>query len=173
MSASLVFELGSGGRPCLDGLWTPRAQPILHAATAAARRRRVGALGSSRYAARHRRRCCASAQHGFVRTTHSGTTPAGREPPPDRAPPSAACGLPLRASVLTSATFFVAAMRAPRLAWFLPVFYARRGPIAAPFVPVCSLAIMAFLCQWICCMRLPRCRVTRQHTYCRQFRLWH
>ena len=98
------------------------------------------------------------------RTTHSGATPAGREAPPDRGLPSTACEPPLRASVLTSTALFVDVIRAQRFGWFWAVFSARRRPIAAAFVPVWSPAIMAFLCQWVCCMRLPRCRVTRQHT---------
>ena len=107
------------------------------------------------------------------RTTHSGATPAGREAPPDRGLPSTACEPPLSASVLTSTALFVDVIRAQRFGWFWAVFSARRRPIAAAFVPVWSPAIMAFLCQWVCCMRLPRCRVTRQHTFAHQFRLWH
>ena len=44
--------------------------------------------------------------------------------------------------------------------WFLSVFSARRSPIAAASFAACRWAIMAFLCQWICCTRLPARRAT-------------
>ena len=50
------LELSSSGRPCLDGLWSLRAQPISHAATAAARRRRVATLSRYPGASAHRQR---------------------------------------------------------------------------------------------------------------------
>ena len=50
------LELSPSGRPCLDGLWSLRAQPISHAATAAARRRRVATLSRYPGASAHRQR---------------------------------------------------------------------------------------------------------------------
>ena len=50
------LELSSSGRPCLDGFWSLRAQPISHAATAAARRRRVATLSRYPGASAHRQR---------------------------------------------------------------------------------------------------------------------
>ena len=44
--------------------------------------------------------------------------------------------------------------------WFLSVFSARRSPIAAASFAACRWAIMAFLCQWVCCTRLPARRAT-------------
>ena len=102
-----------------------------------------------------------------------GADAAARQQLSSRGLPLTACEAALGASVLTSTALFVDVIRAQLFGWFWAVFSARRRPIAAAFVPVWSPAIMAFLCQWVCCMRLPRCRVTRENTYCPQFRLWH